>query len=397
VLRSRGWRGNRQSWQGCQAGLRAVGIEADGGVKGCLSLQAKFDGRDPFVEGNLRQSRLAQIWYRPGVFAYNREFTPESLTGGCKGCEMASVCRGGARCVSAAFCGHLGEDPYCYYRLVEERQKASRGGLASAARSAACALAISIGGLGCQGLDQAPAEEAAQARDVGTDARADLGLDLASLRPAPDADRVDADGDGQADPVFQPEYGVQPDGGPSDAADALDVSDAREEEPVFQPEYGVQPDGGQSNVADAGDASDAREEEPVFQPEYGVEPDASWLDAHDTAEDNSLADAVDTAGDLPDAIVCADVCCECDYGIIPDEVWEACCVRDPCEGVCCECDYGVIPDDIWAQCCDPCAEVCCDCEYGIIPDEVWAACCDPCADVCCDCDYGEPPPPECCD
>ena len=52
-----------------RAGVYSSGIEADGGVKGCLSLQAKFEGRDPFLEGNLRRDTLAEIrrraWRKP--------------------------------------------------------------------------------------------------------------------------------------------------------------------------------------------------------------------------------------------------------------------------------------------------------------------------------------------
>ncbi|HEU4610774.1 MAG TPA: radical SAM protein, partial [Kofleriaceae bacterium] len=42
--------GDRDHWQGCQAGRFVMGIEADGGVKGCPSLQSA-----PYVGGNLRE------------------------------------------------------------------------------------------------------------------------------------------------------------------------------------------------------------------------------------------------------------------------------------------------------------------------------------------------------
>jgi len=113
TLRGWGWRGRHEAWRGCQAGMHAIGIESDGGVKGCLSLQAKVGDVDPFREGSLREASLAELWFRPGAFAYNREFDPASLTGGCRRCDRASECRGGARCVASAATGGLGEDPYC--------------------------------------------------------------------------------------------------------------------------------------------------------------------------------------------------------------------------------------------------------------------------------------------
>jgi hypothetical protein len=65
-------------------------------------------------------------------------------------------------------------------------------------------------------------------------------------------------------------------------------------------------------------------------------------------------------------------------------------------------EYGVPPDtqgETKPDAVPPidCEAVCCECEYGVIPEEVYKECCDPCKDVCCDCDYGDPPPPECCE
>lgn len=55
-------------FQGCRAGISAIGIDSAGNVRGCESL---YDER--FNEGNLRQRRLRDIWEDPGAFAYNRQ------------------------------------------------------------------------------------------------------------------------------------------------------------------------------------------------------------------------------------------------------------------------------------------------------------------------------------
>jgi radical SAM protein with 4Fe4S-binding SPASM domain len=115
VLRGWGWRGRKEVWRGCQAGMLAVGIEADGGVKGCLSLQAKDGAHDPFVEGNVRRTRLLDLWFAPGVFAYNRDYSRSQLQGFCASCHHADACRGGARCVTSAVGEGLWNDPYCLY------------------------------------------------------------------------------------------------------------------------------------------------------------------------------------------------------------------------------------------------------------------------------------------
>jgi radical SAM protein with 4Fe4S-binding SPASM domain len=152
VLRSRSQepRGMRGPWGGCQAGRFAIGIESDGGVKACLSLQAKSEGgHDPFREGDLRRQRLAEIWCSPASFAFNRR--PVALTGFCRRCDHAAVCRGGARCVAAAFGGKLTEDSYCYHRVASIQQGASTRLDRLRHYAAASALALGLGGLlsGC--------------------------------------------------------------------------------------------------------------------------------------------------------------------------------------------------------------------------------------------------------
>jgi radical SAM protein with 4Fe4S-binding SPASM domain len=98
------------SWQGCSAGLRAVGIDSVGNVKGCESL---YDAR--FIEGNLRSQRLTELWNREGAFSYNRRFNVAQLSGSCKGCDMGPRCRGGCRGSCFFSSDELFENPYCCY------------------------------------------------------------------------------------------------------------------------------------------------------------------------------------------------------------------------------------------------------------------------------------------
>ena len=97
-------------WPGCQAGVRAMGLEANGNVKGCLSLLDRV-----FVEGNVRETSLAELWDRPGAFAYNRGFGPEKLEGMCEGCEHGKRCAAGCRGVAHSVTGSYYEAPYCLY------------------------------------------------------------------------------------------------------------------------------------------------------------------------------------------------------------------------------------------------------------------------------------------
>ena len=93
---------------GCSAGLTAVGIDSVGNVRGCESM---YDER--FIEGNLRERSLIDIWTDPGAFAYNRRFTKEMLSGGCKKCPHGDICAGGCRSYNFFTTGRLYENCLC--------------------------------------------------------------------------------------------------------------------------------------------------------------------------------------------------------------------------------------------------------------------------------------------
>jgi radical SAM protein with 4Fe4S-binding SPASM domain len=111
-------------WIGCHAGCQVVGIESNGNVKGCLSLPSSMHGESRFVEGNLREKTLAEIWNAPGAFAYNRGDAGSRLTGFCRVCRYREFCRGGCtwtvHCEKAA--GGEG-NPFCmHHQAVKHRR-----------------------------------------------------------------------------------------------------------------------------------------------------------------------------------------------------------------------------------------------------------------------------------
>jgi radical SAM protein with 4Fe4S-binding SPASM domain len=111
-------------WIGCRAGCQVIGIESSGNIKGCLSLPSSMHGEGRFVEGNLREKSLAEIWKSENAFAYNRKHTEASLTGFCRVCRYRDFCRGG--CTWTVYChaqqGGQG-NPYCfYYQAVRQRR-----------------------------------------------------------------------------------------------------------------------------------------------------------------------------------------------------------------------------------------------------------------------------------
>ncbi len=98
-------------WHGCPAGIFSCGITSDGKVKGCLSLP------DEFIEGDLRNNDLWEIWFHEYSFSYSRDFSTNMLGYFCNSCDMAQQCRGGCSAMSYASSGAFHNDRYCFYRI----------------------------------------------------------------------------------------------------------------------------------------------------------------------------------------------------------------------------------------------------------------------------------------
>lgn len=108
------------AWSGCNAGRYVVGIQSNGDVVGCLSLQGK-----DFVAGNLLKRPLSSIWGDDEAFAYNRTFSPENLRGPCRGCSSGSDCRSGCLGMGFSTSGELYHNAYCYKHLREDAAHAA--------------------------------------------------------------------------------------------------------------------------------------------------------------------------------------------------------------------------------------------------------------------------------
>lgn len=96
------------SFVGCRAGLASIGIDSIGNVRGCESMYA-----DEFIEGNLRDTTLREIWENPDGFAYNRKFKKDMLTGKCRECDKAIYCAGGCRSYNYFVHKKMYESPFC--------------------------------------------------------------------------------------------------------------------------------------------------------------------------------------------------------------------------------------------------------------------------------------------
>jgi radical SAM protein with 4Fe4S-binding SPASM domain len=118
VLRAALPRGHMSS---CGAGCSTLGIEADGAIKGCPSLQTV-----PWTGGNIRDASLQDVWERSAPLRYNRDRTVDDLWGYCRTCYYADVCRAGCTWTGFSLFGKPGNNPLCHHRALEMRRQGKR-------------------------------------------------------------------------------------------------------------------------------------------------------------------------------------------------------------------------------------------------------------------------------
>jgi radical SAM protein with 4Fe4S-binding SPASM domain len=118
--RLRSMQGAGAIWEGCQAGINTIGIEANGAIKACPSLPTSA-----YVGGNIRDQPLREILRTAELTLNTHQGTPEAasrLWGFCRSCVYAELCRGGCTWTAHVFFGRPGNNPYCHHRALM-RQK----------------------------------------------------------------------------------------------------------------------------------------------------------------------------------------------------------------------------------------------------------------------------------
>ncbi len=107
-----------EHFHGCQAGKLILGIESDGAVKGCPSLQSSH-----YIGGSLQTDQLESLWQTKEV-GFARARTVDDLWGFCRTCPFAQTCLGGCTYSAHSYFGRPGNNPFCHYRV---RALASEG------------------------------------------------------------------------------------------------------------------------------------------------------------------------------------------------------------------------------------------------------------------------------
>jgi len=101
-------------WTGCQAGISVLGIQSNGNIKGCLSMD------DSTIEGNVRETDIFDMWNSESAFSYARGFMADDAGENCAGCDHLDKCKGGCNEMSLMKTGRLHNDPYCFYSIEKK-------------------------------------------------------------------------------------------------------------------------------------------------------------------------------------------------------------------------------------------------------------------------------------
>ncbi len=105
----------------CGAGRATLGVEADGTLKGCPSLQT-----EEWAGGNILDSTLRDVWERSERLRYTRDRTVSDLWGYCRSCYYANECRAGCTWMAHSLFGKPGNNPYCHHRALEMERNGKR-------------------------------------------------------------------------------------------------------------------------------------------------------------------------------------------------------------------------------------------------------------------------------
>ncbi|WP_068473543.1 radical SAM/SPASM domain-containing protein [Saccharicrinis aurantiacus] len=108
-------------WSGCNAGIRGFGVLHNGDIIGCTSIRDR-----EFIEGNIRERTLPEIWKDANSFAWSRNMKKADLKGTCNECKYGDVCLGGCPNTRLTTEGSIyAENKFCAYNVALSKLSAS--------------------------------------------------------------------------------------------------------------------------------------------------------------------------------------------------------------------------------------------------------------------------------
>jgi radical SAM protein with 4Fe4S-binding SPASM domain len=152
---------------GCGGGVVTLGLEAHGDIKGCSAMGDEAD----FVGGNVRTSRLREVWDHAPELLHARCFKISDLWGYCRDCYYGNICRAGCVWTAKTLLGKHGNNPYCHHRALEmlrtgQRERLRRTGRAPGEVRDRAWFELTV--------EEAPSDWASRMRELTERAVADL-------------------------------------------------------------------------------------------------------------------------------------------------------------------------------------------------------------------------------
>ncbi len=100
-------------WKGCEAAATGIGIEADGTIKGCPSLETR-----KFGMGHVRERAFADIWRDGEPVRRRKSGAAEDQPNFCNVCYHRDTCASGCSWKADSVTGDLRNNPFCHYRAL---------------------------------------------------------------------------------------------------------------------------------------------------------------------------------------------------------------------------------------------------------------------------------------
>ena len=143
-------------WSGCEAAATGIGIEADGTIKGCPSLETH-----KFSLGHVRERAFADIW-QDGTPVRERKLKSEpGAKNFCGTCYYKSTCISGCTWHADSLTGDGRNNPFCHYRALRLDAHGLRERIVKVAEAEQRPFAVGRFAVICETADGAPVSDAA--------------------------------------------------------------------------------------------------------------------------------------------------------------------------------------------------------------------------------------------
>lgn len=141
-----------QYWTGCEAGATSMGIEADGTIKGCPSLESRKYGM-----GSVKTRPLQEIWDGAApVRPTKQEPSDHAARNFCGVCYYRDVCAGGCTWTADSLTGNGLDNPYCHYRALRLQSAGLRERVAKIEEASPLPFGVGRFAILCEGWDGSP-------------------------------------------------------------------------------------------------------------------------------------------------------------------------------------------------------------------------------------------------